>query len=326
MKPISTQTGFTLIEVLTVVAIISILSAIALPAYQNYLRRGDVIEAVNDLSNWRVQMEQYYQDNKSYANPIGSTTACGVLQAAVNASPKYFGYQCVIGATDQFYTITATGNAGGPVANFVYTINQSNLQVTLGTGVWGLTNANTSILKMKTVAISSVREEPRYRVTQSAFTLIEIMITLFILIVLISLALPTYSNWIKNSQVRTAAEATQNGLQLARAEAIRLNSQVQFSFTNNDWSIDVVSPASNVQRRTNSTLTPQAFVAPTPLQIVFNGLGQITPQANYTISWQSASGLCQPGGTVRCLNVVVQNGGQIRLCDPVLPKTDPQSC
>ena len=64
--------GFTLIEVMITVAIVAILGSIALPAYFDYVRRGQLPEAFSNLADYRVKMEQYYQDNRNY----GTTTLC----------------------------------------------------------------------------------------------------------------------------------------------------------------------------------------------------------------------------------------------------------
>jgi type IV pilus assembly protein PilE len=61
--PRAWQRGFTLIEVMIVVAIVAILSSVAYPAYTDYVRRGQLQEAFTNLANYRIQMEQYYQDN-----------------------------------------------------------------------------------------------------------------------------------------------------------------------------------------------------------------------------------------------------------------------
>lgn len=117
--------GFTLIELMIVVAIIAILAAIALPIYSNYITRSKLTEAQNWLSQLRVSMEQYYQDNRSYAGSAsGTTTSCGVSMPT-SPTVKYFTFTCALNGTTG-YTITATGNAGTQTANFTYTIDNSN--------------------------------------------------------------------------------------------------------------------------------------------------------------------------------------------------------
>ncbi|NNM82923.1 MAG: prepilin-type N-terminal cleavage/methylation domain-containing protein [Burkholderiales bacterium] len=120
------QKGFTLIELLIVVAIIGLLSAIAIPMYGSYVVRGKLIEAPNNLANFRVLMEQYYQDNRSYSNAGG---ACG----AALPTGKYFTYTCTPGGSGASYTATATGNSGVGIGNsgdYTYTVDSSNNQAT----------------------------------------------------------------------------------------------------------------------------------------------------------------------------------------------------
>jgi type IV pilus assembly protein PilE len=115
------SSGFTLIEVMIVIAIVAILASIAVPSYNDYLRRGQVQEAPSTLSNFRAQMEQYYQDNRNY----GSGTTCGIG----NPVGKYFQYSCT--TAGQTYTATASPvGTGGLVAGLTYTINEQNSQQT----------------------------------------------------------------------------------------------------------------------------------------------------------------------------------------------------
>lgn len=113
--------GFTLIELMVVVAIVAILGALALPSYRDYVRRGQIAEGVAALSEARVRMEQYFQDNRSYAKVAGSPNAypCEGLPNGM----KNFDFACS-GQSATAFTITATGKNN--LASFSYAINQNN--------------------------------------------------------------------------------------------------------------------------------------------------------------------------------------------------------
>jgi len=111
--------GFTLIELMIAVAIVGILAAVALPSYQDYVRRGNIPEATSALGQGRIAMEQWFQDNRTYAG------------APCPSNGKSFTFGCVTAATT--FTITATGT--GTMSGFGYTIDQNNGRAS--TTPWG---------------------------------------------------------------------------------------------------------------------------------------------------------------------------------------------
>jgi type IV pilus assembly protein PilE len=126
--------GFTMIEVMIVVAIVAVLAAIALPNYADYVKRGKIIEATTGLSDARTRFEQSYLDNRTYADVSGS---CARIQTAAGASLKSFTLDCCGTApTATTYICTATGKSTEGMTNFVYQIDQANVHRTVSTA-WG---------------------------------------------------------------------------------------------------------------------------------------------------------------------------------------------
>lgn len=115
--------GFTLIELLITVAIVGILAAIALPAYNQYVMRGKLTEAYSNLLAARIQAEQWYQDNRTYI---------GVPSPTVSA--KYFGAPALSNSAATTYTWTVSGNAGSDVEGLAFTIDQNNTRASTATG------------------------------------------------------------------------------------------------------------------------------------------------------------------------------------------------
>ena len=126
--------GFTLIEAMVLVAVLGILVAISVPNYSRYITRGHLVDAGNALAEYRAHMEQFYNDNKTYAK-AGS---CG---QAVPTNVDSFAFACVIATGGQAFTAIATG--AGDAAGFVYTINHTNVRATSAIpSHWGALPAN----------------------------------------------------------------------------------------------------------------------------------------------------------------------------------------
>lgn len=119
-----TAAGFTLIEMMTVVVIIGILIAIAIPNYQDYLLRSKLVDAGSTLSQIRVALEQYYQDNRSY--PADKECRDIVDKIAKQNNLKWFAYSCTVTEDLQGFTVKATGTPTGGTSAFAYTVDQLN--------------------------------------------------------------------------------------------------------------------------------------------------------------------------------------------------------
>jgi len=136
--------GFTLVELMIVVAIIAILAAIAIPLYSDYVLRGKLVDGMNGLTFVRTKMEQFYQDNRTYATTGTYTSPC--LDAA-NQTWGTFSLSCPA-PTASTYTLTVTGS--GMTTDFVYTIDQSNTKATTKTPAkWGSVISSTCWISRK---------------------------------------------------------------------------------------------------------------------------------------------------------------------------------
>jgi type IV pilus assembly protein PilE len=110
------QRGFSLIELMAAVAIIGILSAIALPAYSSYVQRTRLAEAFTALAGVQPAAEQFWDNNHTFVG-LDLPTSSNFTYSLSNA-------------TASTYTVTATGKTGTTVADFAFTIDQSGSRVT----------------------------------------------------------------------------------------------------------------------------------------------------------------------------------------------------
>jgi type IV fimbrial biogenesis protein FimT len=165
---------------------------------------------------------------------------------------------------------------------------------------------------------------------QRGFSLVELCIGLAVLAILISLAVPGMRTWLQNSQLRTTAESIQNGLQLARSEAVRRNVFVTFTLNGAGWTatwVDTAGVTQTVQTGTTEG-AGKSEVAASQNPVVFSGIGRVTPLADTTFNiTNSTGGACvAAGGPMRCLRVTVSGGGQVRMCDPAATAGTAAAC
>jgi type IV fimbrial biogenesis protein FimT len=163
----------------------------------------------------------------------------------------------------------------------------------------------------------------------SGFTIVELMIGLAIVAILVFNAIPSYTAWIQNTKIRNAAESVSNGLQLARAEAIRRNASVQFELgADSGWTVRVPDPAEIVQQRSaaqGSNGVTRATQPGAATMVTFNSLGRVAPNANGSASITQVTfdvpTTMLPAALSRDLQVTVSPAGRVRMCDPNV--TDP---
>jgi type IV fimbrial biogenesis protein FimT len=194
-------------------------------------------------------------------------------------------------------------------------------------------------------------------------TLIELAVVLAVVAILFAQAAPSFSAWVHNAQIRTATESIQNGMQLARAEAIRRNRSVMFWLTSSatppqaDWLVGCMNPLNSggagpvaeaagdcpgsstgaapfnwIQRQAaadQQTALPQLQITPAGANnVTFNSLGMVIPNldGSASITRIDVTDPSMSSALARPLRVTV-SGGQVRMCDPHLnPTTDPRGC
>ena len=161
------------------------------------------------------------------------------------------------------------------------------------------------------------------------FTLIELMVSLVVLGILLSIAMPSFRAWMLNIQIRNASESILTGIQRARAEAVGRNTGVTFVIAaNSSWTVNVINPASVIETRLSSegsekvtrTILPDGATT-----LTFSNLGLVVTNGDGSASLQQID--FTASGANRNMRIVIGAGGSARMCDPSLPTgSNPRAC
>jgi type IV pilus assembly protein PilE len=117
------QSGFTLVELMIVIAIVAVLSAVALPAYQDYVERSRRVDAMGALSSLATAMERYYTEENTYSGTTATVNS-------VPNSPNMFPAQAPLDGNTKFYNLTI------PTAtSTTYTLRATPINGQVGDGI-----------------------------------------------------------------------------------------------------------------------------------------------------------------------------------------------
>ncbi len=164
------------------------------------------------------------------------------------------------------------------------------------------------------------------------FSLIELMVTVALMGVLMTMGVPAYQEYVANTRVRVTAGDIREGLQLARMEAIRRNDRVSFCLDGAAWSVRSGADCrGGSELRGQQETRPGIRVSPDTLAVIYDGRGRTRSATDAELSGAGAariavtrSGACD----AECLAMAVEYspGGMVRACNPALPAGDPQAC
>jgi type IV pilus assembly protein PilA len=117
------QKGFTLIELMIVVAIIGILAAIAIPAYSDYTKRAKVTELVTAGSACKASVSEFFQSQQAYPLNIAEAGCSNATTAKISS--------ITLAASGGVITVTANSTGAGVTGTYVLTPTEAGS----GTGV-----------------------------------------------------------------------------------------------------------------------------------------------------------------------------------------------
>jgi len=105
------QQGFTLIELIIVIAIVGILTSIALPMYRDYVIRANRTEAKAALAAVALAQERFYSANNTYTSNIASLGSMTVVKSTGETDGGYYSISIALQSSGNAYTLSATPQA-----------------------------------------------------------------------------------------------------------------------------------------------------------------------------------------------------------------------
>lgn len=200
---------------------------------------------------------------------------------------------------------------------------------------------------------------------ERGFTLVELVVAIAVLSLIMLTAVPSIGRWLDNTRIRNVADSLQNGIQLARAEAVRRNQNISFwlvtgsdpsalgndctlSSSSGSWVVSVNSPLGHCADAPSITSSPMLVTG----RAVGDAGGRVAVSAKLaddTTSWNSITfngfGRADDGTTTqvrqidvtgpatgvgyRKLRIAITPAGQVRMCDPdasITDSNDPRKC